>query len=710
ELLIGLRVPAGLDDLDSRRRTVESQFAAAQQALEVADAADTDARRQLSAAPARGPLERARDHHLALAATQAELSGVRVEHPVAVRDRQLADAAVADARERLRHARSSYDHETRADRAAALRPSLMAGQQCPVCEQVVATLPPARPAADLTSAEAAVAVAEHALEQARQTETSAIATERQRAGERDRLVAEVARQRMVLAGAPPSAASVSEALADLEALGTAAEQAATALREAQRRRDDAAGAVEALRGETAVAESALWTAREPLVPLGAPPVVDDVLAGWRELYAWAQQEAALRDAALPGAHDAAAAAAELARAATLKFEQVQHAATARRVEETAAARAEQRARSDLDALDQRIEHLLGAVEFAPADAEAQAVLHRLDALDEAVRRADAELRAARGARSAADARLAEVGRAVTAQWEVLHTARDPLVVLGAPAVTGDDLLAAWTVLTGWATAAITHCDGELARALSAAAAAREDRDTAGRRITDDVAAHDVPIPTDRPVAAGVLAAVAEALAVSRGVRDRIMERRAEAEQLRADRAAAEEAQQVARMLGDLLRSNHFPRWLVASALDILVADASASLSELSGGQFELTHDDGEFLVVDHADADAHRPVKTLSGGETFQASLALALALSAQISTLAAQGAARLDSIFLDEGFGTLDEATLDVVAGTLENLAVRGDRMVGVITHVPALAERVPVRFSVTRDQHTAAVVREVR
>ena len=99
------------------------------------------------------------------------------------------------------------------------------------------------------------------------------------------------------------------------------------------------------------------------------------------------------------------------------------------------------------------------------------------------------------------------------------------------------------------------------------------------------------------------------------------------------------------MLGELLRSDGFPRWLVASALDTLVADASASLIELSGGQFELTHADGEFLVVDHADADARRPVKTLSGGETFQASLALALALSDQLSGLAASGrrAARVD-------------------------------------------------------------------
>ena len=78
------------------------------------------------------------------------------------------------------------------------------------------------------------------------------------------------------------------------------------------------------------------------------------------------------------------------------------------------------------------------------------------------------------------------------------------------------------------------------------------------------------------------------------------------------------------------------------------------------------------------------------------------------MSGLAAHGAARLESIFLDEGFGTLDESNLDVVASTLENLATRGDRMVGVITHVPALAERVPVRYVVSRDQRTSRVTRE--
>lgn len=123
----------------------------------------------------------------------------------------------------------------------------------------------------------------------------------------------------------------------------------------------------------------------------------------------------------------------------------------------------------------------------------------------------------------------------------------------------------------------------IADAQSAAAAAREDRDAAGRRIEADVAAHHVRIRTDRPVAASVLTAVAEALTESRLLRNRIVECRAESERLRAHRAEAESAQQVARMLGNLLRSDNFPRWLVASALDVLVADASESLSELSGG-------------------------------------------------------------------------------------------------------------------------------
>jgi exonuclease SbcC len=177
--------------------------------------------------------------------------------------------------------------------------------------------------------------------------------------------------------------------------------------------------------------------------------------------------------------------------------------------------------------------------------------------------------------------------------------------------------------------------------------------------------------------------------------------------LRTDRAAAREDAEIAAQLANLLAANRFISWLTMAALDALLVDASANLMQLSDGQFELAHDGGALQVIDHADADTRRVVKTLSGGETFQASLSLALALSSQLAARSMGNANRLDSIFLDEGFGTLDEQTLDAVAGTLENLAHR-NRMVGVITHVPALADRIPVRYRVTRNSRTSTVVRE--
>ena len=169
---------------------------------------------------------------------------------------------------------------------------------------------------------------------------------------------------------------------------------------------------------------------------------------------------------------------------------------------------------------------------------------------------------------------------------------------------------------------------------------------------------------------------------ARGRTAEVVRRRRESERLSTRIARDRETQQVARELQQLMSSRKFPQWLADAALDTLVVDASASLMRLSNDQFDLTHERGDFFVIDHADADSRRSVRTLSGGETFQASLALALALSEQLSTLAAGGRTTLDSIFLDEGFGTLDPDALEIVAGTLENLA-QEDRMVGVITHV---------------------------
>jgi exonuclease SbcC len=179
-------------------------------------------------------------------------------------------------------------------------------------------------------------------------------------------------------------------------------------------------------------------------------------------------------------------------------------------------------------------------------------------------------------------------------------------------------------------------------------------------------------------------------------------------ELDRDIRVATDNEQIARTLGRLLDRGHFTQWISDEALRGLVDGASAVFGELSSGQYSLAvTSDGNLLVVDHVNADETRSVNSLSGGETFQASLALALALADRISELAGDNAEPLESIFLDEGFGSLDPETLDVVAGTIEALA-REDRIVGVVTHVRELADRMPVRFRVRKESGSSVVTRE--
>jgi exonuclease SbcC len=281
-----------------------------------------------------------------------------------------------------------------------------------------------------------------------------------------------------------------------------------------------------------------------------------------------------------------------------------------------------------------------------------------------------------------------------------------VVALGSPALDGRGLLDGWTDLVTWASGQAKRREQEAEAAHAEADAARAGIAGLTGQLSADLAGAGIDLAPEA-VAASAAAAVTGARERARAAARRVAERRAQAAELAGKQRTAQEEQQVAHMLGNLLQARQFPQWLVSEALDDLVAVASQTLAALSSGQFDLTHDKGDLFVIDHTDADARRSVRTLSGGETFQASLALALALSSQISALAAAGAARLDSIFLDEGFGTLDAETLEVVATTLEALA-QGDRMVGVVTHVAELAERVPVRFRVARNARTSTITRE--
>ncbi|MEL6985893.1 MAG: SbcC/MukB-like Walker B domain-containing protein, partial [Actinomycetota bacterium] len=181
-------------------------------------------------------------------------------------------------------------------------------------------------------------------------------------------------------------------------------------------------------------------------------------------------------------------------------------------------------------------------------------------------------------------------------------------------------------------------------------------------------------------------------------------RRAEDAELGARATELQAGRVLDEALGRHLRAGGFSSWLLAEALDSIVAKATVWLRELSDQQYSLVAGDRNFAIVDHNNADEVRDVRTLSGGETFLASLALALALADSIAELAPVDAPQLDSMFLDEGFGTLDPATLDVVAGAMEELASAG-RMIGVVTHVADLAERMPAQFRVTKGPSTSTV-----
>ncbi len=224
-----------------------------------------------------------------------------------------------------------------------------------------------------------------------------------------------------------------------------------------------------------------------------------------------------------------------------------------------------------------------------------------------------------------------------------------------------------------------------------------------RALAERCAAADVRVTAGAPARDDAVDAMAKAEAALEQLHRHV----ALATELARERTAAEERRQVAAGLATHLDARHFEQWVLDEALAGLAEGATLLLLELSGGQYALEVDGkGGFAVVDHRNADERRSARTLSGGETFLASLALALALADRIAGLAAGGAARLDSIFLDEGFGTLDHDTLDVVATALEELGSRG-RMVGVVSHVTELAERLPVRFEVAKVGNAATVTR---
>jgi DNA repair protein SbcC/Rad50 len=363
------------------------------------------------------------------------------------------------------------------------------------------------------------------------------------------------------------------------------------------------------------------------------------------------------------------------------------------------------ARRDVDELTRRLAEVTATLASAPAEDDVNAALAAIAQAEQALAEARRSARAARQALAAAEQQRTSLTQEERRAWAAFSAARDSVVQIGAPAATDAGLAAAWESLTRWARARHDERRATLPDLDAAADSLGQSLADARRELTAMLAEQEITGVSDLARCEAAIATHAER-AANRLAAIRA-DRRAAAkldQQIRAHR----EDEQVAAMLGKLLRASSFERWLCGEALDSLVAEASQTLMELSGGQYQLDRDErNELWVIDYQDAAARRPVHTLSGGETFQASLALALALSRQVIGLSG-GIRDLNSMFLDEGFGTLDEDTLETVGTTLERLALDSERMIGIITHVPALAERVPVRFVVSRAGTTSTLRRE--
>jgi DNA repair protein SbcC/Rad50 len=451
------------------------------------------------------------------------------------------------------------------------------------------------------------------------------------------------------------------------------------------------------------AATALQRTRDTVASLGAP-VVDtaDLIAAWNTLTQWAAAERATRSAQLPALREAAADAAATASTAGAEHTLAGANLSQLREQQDAAAANLAQITQIRDQTADRRRDLSAALAAQPSGEQVAELIAELDRLDQAAGQARSALTEARQARTRAQQAADELNAHARDSRTQVAAMRDPLTRYGAPAITEHTVAAVWNQLDSWARTKETTLAVDITKARNTAGHAAKEYQAAAGALSDALVRAELPLPdlhtSANELHTAVTREVAGAAASARSAAEHAADRFHEQKRLRKQKDEAAEQAQVAAALASLLRSDAFQAWLLESALMSLVADASDLLLDMSSGQFELRIHSKDIEVIDHNDADSTRPVRTLSGGETFQASLALALALSRQVSSLAASGAAKLESIFLDEGFGTLDETSLDVVAATLENLAATGERMVGVITHVPALADRIPVRFQVTR------------
>ncbi len=689
---------------------------AASRAAEEARKAASDAARRLETALARvAAAERAladapaQDAAIVAATAEAERLTARIE---AVAEAEAAEAMAGAAATALARATRAREEAARAAEGAAAKALAAEGaaqEATVVAAQLDRHRLAAKAAAERIAALDALSAAEAAwralgAEAASASKAEAMAEAKARAATamRDEAARRIAADHAAhLAAAlvpgepcpvcgsaehPDPARAAGGDLPDLDAL-TAVAEAALGAGEAARRAAASVAqrlAVAAERREAAV------------MRLGPDPAPREALEteARREAAALSAAEAAA--ARLPALAAAGTAAAEARQAATARAEASATAlAEATQAHAVAVATHEERRR--------RIPH--GTPDAATLRAQAKAAGARAEALARSL--------------AAARAEAAAAGEERRTRAEAVEVAERALELAATAEAGAGTRLAEACRDAGFATpeaARAARLTGAEQDELSARIAAFDQMLAARREAAAEAAAAAAGIA--RPDLAFLERGAAEAAAaLTRAVQGATLAASAlaqhdaligELEAAEAEVRAAEDALQLRQGLSRLADGDggglNFEGFVLSGLLDEAVGAANRHLSRMLGGRYGLRRREEpperrnskaglDIEVVDSWNAEA-RPAATLSGGEGFCASLSLALGLAETVAAHA--GARQLDALFIDEGFGTLDAEALDTAIGVLEGLQA-GDRLVGVISHVAEMRERIPARLEVT-------------
>ncbi|MFI6489011.1 AAA family ATPase [Streptomyces sp. NPDC050564] len=448
------------------------------------------------------------------------------------------------------------------------------------------------------------------------------------------------------------------------------------------------------------------------------------------LYQRADEEVAEDERRLGVVREAlAAASAEAGDAPTAQLVELSEELERQYAEARAAASGLHAARETREQAEREHERRLSAHQAAARRVASRASLR--DALDRERAGLEGELAQARGAAASVSTRATQLERQVallTEAADAVRGAEDTAQRLK----DADARLADAAFRAGFDTpqaAADALLDDAAHRELQRRLDAWQSEEAAVRAVlaeADTAAAAQRP-PADLWAAEQAAESAARRLRDAASAQDAAARRCAELDGLsaRAHRGVRrlaplrEEYDRVARLAGlaagtsaDNERKMRLESYVLAARLEQVAAAATVRLQRMSSGRYTLVHSDdragrgrsGLGLHVVDAWTGRERDTATLSGGETFFASLALALGLADVVTDEA--GGVRLDTLFIDEGFGSLDDQTLDEVLDVLDSLRER-DRSVGIVSHVADLRRRIHAQLEVVKGR-TGSVVRQ--